>query len=327
MKAIMVLLGLLLGALQLFSGQIMWPVHHQSEFPEVLSFAGGDVVNYSGHPVCPPGAPDLPGKVLRFSIPLTASVVSVEMTDQEWVSLGIFSIFPRQPDVPIGINPLPTIKNNTIYGQNNFYPADPVTSFNTGNKSGFQIAGVVYTPFRYNPVTGELQFLMKASLVIDYAEGLSYPVFLTEGQIEVYSWDVAGLVLNAQEVGFNAPLEKESRDGDIEYVIVAPEELAQYFEPLVRWKNQKGIPAKVFSAQWIYSHYQGYDNMERIRNFVRDYHQNHGLIYLVLAGDQDNLGARFIHSEVAFFQISTDMPSDLYFSDIVPYEKNWDANG
>ncbi len=327
MKPILFSLYFLFGALQLFSGQMTWTIDHQNVFPEVISFSGGDIVNYSGHSVCPPGAPDLPGKILRFSIPLTASVVSVEMTDQEWVSLGKYNIFPRQPDVPIGFNPPPIVKSNTIYGQNSFYPADPVTSFNTGSKSGFQLAGVAYTPFRYNPVTGELQFLTGSVLMIEYQEGLEAPVFLTSQQIEIFSRDVAGLVLNAQEIGFNSPLEKESRDGDIEYVIVAPEELAQCFTPLVRWKNQKGIPAKVFSTQWIYSHYQGYDNMERIRNFVRDYHQNHGLIYLVLAGDQDNLGARFIHSEVAFFQIATDMPSDLYFSDIVPYEKNWDANG
>ncbi|MBN1149831.1 hypothetical protein JXA84_01265, partial [candidate division WOR-3 bacterium] len=309
------------------SGNINWQIENSFSDFDVVSSVYGDVIIYSGNSVMPTGHPDLPGETMRFSLPSGAHVISAVLEDQEWSVLGNYDILPRQPDVPLSLNPSFVGPSSVVYEENSFYPENPVLSFSTGSKSGFQIAGVVYTPFRYNPVTKELQFLKKATLVVEYAEGMSSPVFLTQGQIEVFSQDVEGLVINNQDVCFNTPLVKEARDGEVEYVIVAPEELVQSFEPLIRWKNQKGIPSKIFSLEWISSHYQGNDDMEKIRNFVKDYHQNHGLIYLVLAGDNDNLGARFIHSEVAFFQISTDMPSDLYFSDVVPYDKNWDANG
>ncbi|MGC9367870.1 MAG: C25 family cysteine peptidase, partial [bacterium] len=57
---------------------------------------------------------------------------------------------------------------------------------------------------------------------------------------------------------------------------------------------------------------------------VKDYHQNHGLIYLIMAGDYDNLGARIIPLEAGYYTDNT--PCDLYFSDVVPYSSDWDAN-
>ena len=315
------------GVISLYSGQISWNIGNDRNEFKLLYFDQYTIIEGSGHPVFPIGAPDLPGVILHFSIPPSATITSVTITDEQWIPLGQYQLFPRQPDVPIGIEPIMVGKNNSIYNEDGFYPATPLVQFNQGCKSGFQIAGVVYSPFRYNPVNGELQFLTEGTVVVNYQQGLKVPVFLTPTQIDVFKQDVINLVENKQDVDFNAPMEKEIENGLFEYIVITPDYLTPFFNPLIRWKSQKGIPAGLFSREWICSNYSGYDDMEKIRNFIKDYHQNHGLIYLVLAGDYDNLGARLIHSEVAFFNIATDMPSDLYFSAIVPYTDNWDANG
>ncbi|MGC9366931.1 MAG: C25 family cysteine peptidase [bacterium] len=102
--------------------------------------------------------------------------------------------------------------------------------------------------------------------------------------------------------------------------------LLNSFSPLIEWKNQKGVRADIVSLESIISSYPGRDDMEKVREFIKDYHANHGLIYCVLAGDDDNFGSRKIRANNNDSSKTRDFPSDLYFSDIFPYNKDWDAN-
>lgn len=271
------------------------------------------------------GSPSLPALKLLYSIPSGSVVRKVETMDENWLYLGNYRIFPSQGLVRTGENFSIVPENPEIYSKDVFTPDATVGGISTGNKSGFAICGFDLRPFKYNPVTGELYFLNDCQVVIHYDEGLGENIFLTESQSRIFTRDVENIVENPLDAAAFRPLVKELRDSANEYIIVTPQNLAGEFDELLEWKSRKGFSSSVVSAEWIYANYSGYDNMEKIRYFIQDMHQNHGLIYLVLAGDYDNLGARII--PIRNYSTTENTPADLYFSDVVPYTSNWDANG
>ena len=185
------------------------------------------------------------------------------------------------------------------------------------------IADITYCPFRYNPVTDELQLLTEAILNVNYQSGLSDVVYLSSNQLNIFSEDVKTMVDNPEVVDINSPFLNTEISGLVEYAIITPQELVSSFESLIEWKNQRGIRANIFSKEWILLNYSGYyDDMECIREFIKDLYANHGLIYVILAGDFDNLGARLV--PINFQETNYNSPCDCYFSDL---DSNWDGNG
>jgi len=282
-----------------------------------ISFDNSD--NYFEH-----GEPSLPSVSLFYSLPTTSEIISAEITNENWVLVGKYNIMPTQKSIPFGSEfYFDEFKTNT-YTENQLFPEEPIVSFSSGVKSGFIISNIVYCPFKYNPITKELFFLERANVEIKYNEGIEENIYLTETQLKIFKEDIISLVSNPDNVEFNSPLIKENKGHDVEYIIITTSNLLSSFEPLIEWKNQKGIGAEIFSKDWIISNYSGYDNMEKIRSFIQDYHQNHGLVYLVLAGDYDNLGARLV--PIRNYNSYDTTPSDLYFSAIAPYSDDWDGN-
>ncbi len=271
------------------------------------------------------GRPSLPSLKLIYSIPAASAVRKVETTDEVWEYLGSYRIFPSQGLVKFGVPFFIAPEDTQVYSTNGLIPESTVDRFSTGVKSGFSLCSFELNPFRYNPVTGDLYFLRNCRIQIHYDEGLGENVFLSDNQLRVFMKEILGMVENPGDVFMFKPYTRDLRDSANEYIIVAPQSLSSEFEELIEWKSRKGFSSSVVSAEWIYSNYTGYDNMEKIRNFVQDMHQNHGLIYLVLAGDYDNLGARII--PIKNYSTTETTPSDLYFSDVVPYSSNWDGNG
>ncbi len=107
------------------------------------------------------------------------------------------------------------------------------------------------------------------------------------------------------------------------YVIITSDELAPSFQPLAGWKTRKGVPAVVRTVSWIRGRYDGQDDQERIRNFIRDAHANWGTEWVVLGGDESIVPSR---KAIPLAQGSppTEVMTDLYYSCL---EGNWNGNG
>lgn len=92
------------------------------------------------------------------------------------------------------------------------------------------------------------------------------------------------------------------------------------FQEFADWKTQSGTPAKVVTVDAIRDAYSGMDVPEQIRRFIQEAHELWGTEYVLLGGSVKIVPVRWIkHSQ--------DMPTDLYYSAIFPYEDNWNANG
>ncbi len=102
-------------------------------------------------------------------------------------------------------------------------------------------------------------------------------------------------------------------------LIVTSDALAGAFQDVANWYTRKGFPAQIVTTESIYSAYSGADSQEKIRNCIRDYHQNHGVKYVLLGGDNSIVPDRDTKGYKR-----TDTPTDFYYSSL---SGTWDDNG
>ncbi len=124
-----------------------------------------------------------------------------------------------------------------------------------------------------------------------------------------------------------------STPGNADYIIITQDSLASAFQPLVEWKNRKGIRTKVITLSYIYANYTGSDNADKIRNFIKDAHANWGTDYILLGGQCDYENSQEIvprrnvycmSSNAGYYTDEDTIISDLYFADT---NGTWDGNG
>lgn len=324
-KSILLLTILLLPVAFLWSGTITKTFTFNQNEISLQKVNGYDVVSL---PNClntdEIGNPRLPIALYTFCIPANATVTKVEIASDRRVEMpGEYSIYPAQPGIPLNLTgPVSfTEPNPAIYGSNQAYPVNLVTYSPTGNKSGYRLSDFILYPLQYLPQSKKLVLHTKLEIKITYEEGKITPPALTEKQIKIFSKEIRSLVINPEDINSFAPPQRITLQGDLEYVIITGDAYVSNFQPLIDWRTKMGLKAEVKTTTWIYSNYSGYDNPEKIRNFIIDQFHNHGLLYVVLAGDVAIVPVRNAH--ISYSGYTYDMPCDWYFADL---DGSWDGN-
>jgi hypothetical protein len=270
------------------------------------------------------GKPLLPEAVFNVLVPATATVTNIEVISTDKLELtGQYQIHPVQPSRPISTKTIvPFIgPDKATYHSSAVYPSQLISSNYTGTKSGYRICGFAVYPMQYVPSTGKLTLNTKMVLRITYEEGKVTESRLSTSQKELFSKDVRTLVINPEDVEIFAPMLRVSDNPDLDYVIITGNSFVSDFQPLADWRTKKGFKAEVKTVDWIMANYSGRDTQERIRNFIIDYFTNHGLKYVLLAGDNAIVPGRRARAVVGTSY--GNIPSDLYYSDL---QWSWDAN-
>jgi hypothetical protein len=282
-----------------------------------------------------PGEPMLPTKVIRLIIPVDQRIESVKILKKKSQILPeTYKIFPVQPQLPVS-----QIQWNDKKVE--FFPPDPqvydlisefpgkwVEVISSGFLAGHHIVALAIYPLQYVPKEGKLSFLNQIELELIYQPQERRPVsvsYRSEKASEIYSGMVKSLVINPEEVGsIPQRITSSTQETDVEYLIITPAAFAASFQLLADWKTQKGVPAEVYTLEWITSNYTGVDTQEQIRNFIRDMYQNYGTIWVLLGGDVDYLPHRLAWAFHYSGGWKDDIPADLYYSDL---DGNWNADG
>jgi hypothetical protein len=314
-----------------------------------LSFSstdGYDVIELRGGvPLVEPGMPRLPRVVQAVAIPAGAMPVSVEVMAEEWATIpGTYNVVAAQPDVPLpmpGRTFVPRLfpRNAAVYGSASPYPATTIRLLEPGTMNGYRIAHVELHPVRYIPATGELRLATRLSYRLVYSEQGIDDVVPTAEQKAEYGKMVRSLVVNPHDVNRFAPHVARSAlttlpAGNYPYVVISESPLDTVFQRLADWKKLKGLPDTVVSVSWITANYTGYDNSEKVRNFIIDAHSTWGADYVLLggSGDQKNSGQNIVPARRCFYAASGEgaypdedsIPCDLYYAGL---NGTWDANG
>lgn len=240
-----------------------------------------------------PGQPMLPVRSVVVKLPERSTVTNVRVKIKETLLKGSFSILPVPLPTTVDSQTLGKIREDlTIYKSKSLFPKEwhvyreaHGMDAETNTRVKYLILNLF--PLRYLPAENKVIRAEKISATITYIES---PEILTP---------LTGL----------------------KNLIVASPALEAYALELADWKNNTGVSSKVLNTIWIYDHYSGVDNQEKIRNCIKDFVATYGIIYVTIFGDADQVPVRYVYVPDDY---DTYTPTDLYYADL---DGTWDDNG
>jgi hypothetical protein len=306
-------------------------IFSSSQGYDIIYLKDGDVTNQVGEP-------QVPMKLLQVALPRGAKVEEVVVTKSEGRILPhTYLLFPVQPPQIL------SLMNQSIafvqpqqkaYNLTGEYPGKLAEYSESGFLGGYKLAGICIYPVQYIPAQKKIRFYDHIEFKIRYTLNTEAPLpvkIRSQTVKAVYENMIRKVALNPKPTALSIKEEKIPSSllssEDYEYVVITDTTLVTTFRPLADWKTKKGVPAQIVTTGWIYAHYSGYDNAEKVRNFIRDAYQNWGTIWVLLGGDTNLVPARIVwamDSEAGYYPDENDIRCDLYFSDL---DGTWDANG
>lgn len=294
-----------------------------------------------GFPYVIPGAPELPVVPIQFLIPYNKTVDRFEILghEEEILKVGA-SIKPyNYPGAPPYVEERSAEPNPDYYSLDR-YPHKFLQYRGTGTARGYRIASFLFYPVQYEPSSGKLILIHNFKVRLYLKDTTSfYPKRTLFSDFELYREIVKGLVKNGDKVDIYAPptmpervegkleiSEEPSLSGSpVSYLIIIPDEFASNYEELQNIKDKLGYPATIKTTSYIYSHYQGLDEAERIRNFIKDAYENWGIEWVLIGSDVPLIPTRKVYSPVygqpAYFDT---VVTDFYFACL---DGNWNEDG
>lgn len=102
-------------------------------------------------------------------------------------------------------------------------------------------------------------------------------------------------------------------------IIVENDSLSKPIQPLINLRKSQGLNVNIINAANIFKTYQGGDNADKIRNFLKDKYRVWNLKYLLLVGSENNLPYKMLYP--SYLRNDSDVavgrtPSNLYYSDL-----------
>ncbi|MEO0278756.1 MAG: C25 family cysteine peptidase, partial [candidate division WOR-3 bacterium] len=279
-----------------------------------------------------PGTPSIPLISLQISLPSGSEAEQVEILNLKKTTLRLTKkIYPNQKPVPISkAGEFDFILPDEKIYKSEVYPLEIMNLVGTGNMSGFSIAGLIFSPVIYYPTKDEIEFVTDIEYRITYKEGT--PKFIFGNQLEVFSPLVQSVVVNPEMVRLHTPVVKATKNDFVDLVIITSSSFAPHFDTLKKYKEARGVRTEIVPLDYIYNNYTGRDNPEKIRNFIKDYYQNRGLVYVILGGQADHENNQaivprrdvfYVRSNAGYYPDEDTIPCDLYYSDL---DGTWNAD-
>ena len=264
-----------------------------------------------------PGKPMLPRVLKIFELPFGVRNVKVEVEVKE-VEEKIIEKQIMPAPAPMPLTPIkgyhPPGKDEEVYSSNKLYPSGWY-SYRVGCGLNEKMEHVTFVtvniyPVRYLPAENKVVVAKNAEIKISFL-----PPKKPWIQRDVY-----------------------------DMVIIAPSEFSDALQRLVEHKNNYGVKTFLMTTEEIYSKYNGRDEPEKIKYFIKDAIEQYGIKYVLLVGglksliyakpkDNKNAGVTGWHLPVRYSNLISGEPGylcDLYYADI--YKEggefdDWDSNG
>ncbi|MBD3369252.1 hypothetical protein GF402_02690 [Candidatus Fermentibacteria bacterium] len=226
------------------------------------------------------------------------------------------SLRPLSSGAELRLNPDPE-----LYASGEWWEPDPIVWQHAGSLSGFEVFSCLVRPWHYHPGSGRLVLFERADLEVTWDCG-TVPC-RTDLQIQAACDRLECLVDNPGDLHGSAPASRPRGLADTDYLVVADREYLSLLQPLADMHSEDGLSCEVVAVQDLLASHPGEDDAEKLREAIRDYHQNMGTLYVLLAGDETLVPDRLIRTECEYVPVEY-APVDLYFSDL---DGDWDANG
>lgn len=297
------------------------------------------------------GAPDLPYKILRFIVPNGSHTFNISTKSTMIDSIYLpTTLYPVDKEIPIGYYSSSHQEGIDANYQSEVYPKEIVEIIGEGYLDGdIRILSIKITPTQFMPSCNKLLFHSNITFSINSVsqqlKAVSQAIKPIESIRERNINELSMLLNNIEnkaEIGSyvkskNSSIRTKSMSlPAYEYVVITADSLIESFDPLINWKQQKGINAGVVSIESILNDptitkdeiSNIADEAGRLRHYLRLAYTN-GTKYVLLGGgspivpirygtgDDNNwaLGEKLIYKKI---------PTDLYFSEL---NGNWNYDG
>jgi hypothetical protein len=267
-------------------------VNYDNKYVEVDINEASSVLQY-------PGEPMLPIINQVFTLPFGSKISSVEVSFSEAEKIPILKEVKPAPE-PVPLSSLKiseeTVKNPDIYNSAELYPNTKYVYTSGAGLDGDKHVTYVSVrcyPIRYSPKENMIYYSDKVEIKITYEES----------SISILSAD------------------------DYDLVIISPSKFTRNLQTLVDHKNNHGVRTILKTTEEIYDEFQGRDEPEKIKYFIKEAIESWNAKYALLVGDIDSMPIRM--TVVDMWDLE-ELPTDLYYADI--YDENgtfcsWDSDG
>jgi hypothetical protein len=264
-----------------------------------------------------PNKPVLPIFIKTYQLPCGSKAINVTCIPQDisTITLGKKVISARI--APLSkMNLITTsVKDKSVYNSTAFYPSSwyrcDIGAGRDENGREIIFVKIICYPVRYSPGNNQ----------IEYAT----------------SFDVA--------LNYEAPLTTAQTNDTYDMVIIAPKTFKSKLQPLIDFKNSKGIKTTFKAVEDILNEYTGVDPPEQVKYFIKYAYDNWGIQYVLLVGglrshllandkDTQSAGWKSWWVPVRYVSIPQDDDegclSDLYYGCLYNATggfDSWDSNG
>jgi len=255
-----------------------------------------------------PGEPLIPYRAASILVPQGATVKDVKVKGKTPLIQKGIEIPWGQPPCTFSSNPEKVGKNEEIYDSDNEYPGKLLEVISVESFRGFQILNVHLYPVQYNPKSGTVKFYETMTVTVQFGKGLKNKLYRgLAGDKQAVSGIVDNLDMVQTYEDGPSPLQTE------EYIIITNDTMASVFQELANYKANFVNGTGVYTVSWITANYTGVDDAEKIRNFIKDWYQNHGANYVLLGGDIAAVPYRGFYIYTGGY-VDYDMLADMYFA-------------
>lgn len=322
-----ILATLFLAASAVLYADVVTKTYHFTS-PEITQSGEYQTISFEGCLLsATAGQPLMPYRSVALLLPPGHTAISIELImDEETEPEGEFSIYPKQYVRPVsqggsGI----FVKDESVYSKDAAYPEKAYGRLTTQFVNGFAVALCNVTPMRYNPVTGKVSWYKSVTVRITTAENKTAESALQNldrsGQV---SRKLSGLIQNPEATERYPAKDNRSESYDLLYI--TPQAFAGSLKQLVDFYLPRGLHGKVATTEDICAAMPGQDNQEKIRNYIIQEYQDHGIAHVTLGGDVELVPYRGFYCSVQSSSLYEDenIPSDLYYAAL---DGNWNDDG
>lgn len=125
-----------------------------------------------------------------------------------------------------------------------------------------------------------------------------------------------------------------SNSNDYDMLIISTSLYSNYILPLINHKNSLGVKTFLKMTEEIYNNYEGRDNAEKIKYFIKEAKEVYNINYVLIIGGALDIPGRYTH---IYFNEPFDYPtpdewvftSDFYYADLYDQTgsfSSWDSN-
>ncbi len=320
----MVLVLVSLGVMQ---AQVLEKTYHFDQ-PQITTVDGYTTISFENTmPVGVAGEPMLPYHSVSLLLPPGTAAKDIVLLTGEKVTLeGAFMIYPMQHSRPVSEGASGTfVIDSRVYQSDAAYPASLHGHITTQYMNGHAVALCSFTPVEYIPETGQISYYKNITAQINAtASEKSVAALQNLRSSSSIQSRLKALVQNEEAISTYPTT--DSRSDDYQMLIITSSQFAAGFEELVEFYKPRGIKAQVAVTTDIYAQMTGVDNPEKIRNYIIQEYQQHGIEQVTMGGDVEHVPYRGLYCKVQSSTVyeDNDIPADLYFAAL---DGTWNDNG